>query len=816
MMAGANTYDPLLLDAAERRGDLDGHDQEIELSSVARSPAPSYVSKSSFRDREEQAEEVLLPGKGSPFLDAAKSTSTTIQSLTEISAGASNREKRRKLQGWRFGVTVAASTTFAVLILNTTLAVYAGIQYGSNGAVGTALDGKCEEVNTWATILHILINALSSILLSASNYTMQCLCSPTRAEINRAHARGDWLDIGVASFRNLSRINKRRTVLWWILALSSVPIHLLYNSVIFKTLAANEYLLVVANKDFLQGKEFAPFYLDTEKEQFYASNANDSSYAYLRYEGPSYYTVEPNDTYTSAIRDVQLEFSRDNNYANDAKVHNLSASECITAYGTSFVSEYRNIVAVTSARGNQTNNTVLYSVWPNFDMEHGYLTYGWICLDNLDTNGYGDTYELVMTECDVASSRKHASDWTVNKHKIDYCLAQVAQPHCKLQFSLGILATVIVMNACKSICMFLTLWTHRSATLVTIGDAMSSFLDQPDKLTKDRCLMGRVDLERGPMRWRLLTRYPQTCRPNTKPEPVTFRASLRRRWYAAASLRRWCMTIGLCLGALVLTIYLLTQGSRQVRSRTSASLVFKSGFGSVDARALIDIGLPQLGSAGLVLSVLLANLPQAIVSFLYLTYNGLFTCMCLAHEYSQYGLAGRKKPLRVTTPHGQQRSTYYLQLPFRYAAPLLIASTTLHWLISQSIFLARISTSDYKGRSTSGGDFSEVGYSCLPILLAILLGTAMLIAAFACGFRKFASHIPVAGSCSVALAAAAHRPKDDIDAAFLPVQWGEVRSEGTDEVGHCCFTSQEVHDLTPGRKYAGTARRPYDSSSDDQ
>ncbi|KAI7269566.1 hypothetical protein KC343_g3010 [Hortaea werneckii] len=718
MMAGANTYEPLLLDAAERRGDLDGHDQEIELSSVARSPAPSYVSKSSFRDREEQAEEVLLPGKGSPFLDAAKSTSTTIQSLTEISAGASNREKRRKLQGWRFGVTVAASTTFAVLILNTTLAVYAGIQYGSNGAVGTALDGKCEEVNTWATVLHILINALSSILLSASNYTMQCLCSPTRAEINRAHARGDWLDIGVASFRNLSRINKRRTVLWWILALSSVPIHLLYNSVIFKTLAANEYLLVVANTDFLQGKEFAPFYLDTEKEQFYASNANDSSYAYLRYEGPSYYTVEPNDTYTSAIRDVQLEFSRNNNYANDAKVHNLSASECITAYGTSFVSEYRNIVAVTSARGNQTNNTVLYSVWPNFDMEHGYLTYGWICLDNPNTNGYGDLYELVMTECDVASSRKHASDWTVNKHKIDYCLAQVAQPHCKLQFSLGILATVIVMNAC------------------------------------------------------------------------------------------------LCLGALVLTIYLLTQGFRQVASRTSASLVFKSGFGSVDARALIDIGLPQLGSAGLVLSVLLANLPQAIVSFLYLTYNGLFTCMCLAHEYSQYGLAGRKKPLRVTTPHGQQRSTYYLQLPFRYAAPLLIASTTVHWLISQSIFLARISTSDYKGRSTSGGDFSEVGYSCLPILLAILLGTAMLIAAFACGFRKFASHIPVAGSCSVALAAAAHRPKDDIDAAFLPVQWGEVRREGTDEVGHCCFTSQEVHDLTPGRKYAGTARTPYHDSSD--
>lgn len=97
----------------------------------------------------------------------------------------------------------------------------------------------------------------------------------------------------------------------------------------------------------------------------------------------------------------------------------------------------------------------------------------------------------------------------------------------------------------------------------------------------------------------------------------------------------------------------------------------------------------------------------------------------------------------------------------------------------------------------------------------MLLGTAMLAAIVGCGFRKFASHIPVAGSCSVALAAAAHRPKDDVDAAFLPVQWGEVRREGTDKVGHCCFTSHEVHDLIPGRLYAGTARKSYHDSSDD-
>ena len=67
--------------------------------------------------------------------------------------------------------------------------------------------------------------------------------------------------------------------------------------------------------------------------------------------------------------------------------------------------------------------------------------------------------------------------------------------------------------------------------------------------------------------------------------------------------------------------------------------------------------------------------------------------------------------------------------------------------------------------------------------------------------------MPVAGSCSVAIAAACHRPKDDVDAAYLPVGWGEVNKEDPeDEVYHCCFTSTEVRDLVPGRMYAGDCR----------
>lgn len=194
------------------------------------------------------------------------------------------------------------------------------------------------------------------------------------------------------------------------------------------------------------------------------------------------------------------------------------------------------------------------------------------------------------------------------------------------------------------------------------------------------------------------------------------------------------------------------------------------------------------GSGGLIFTIILANTPQALLSVLFFIYNGLLTCMLLTQELSEY--AHKRKPLRVTNRTGHQRSTYRLQVPYRYGIPLPIVSGTLHWLLSQILFLARVDTFDSDGTIDSANSFSSVGYSPIVIVTFLILSSSLVIAAYYARFRTYKPGIPMLGPCSAAISASCHRPVDDVDAANWPVQWGAVKTEGS--VGHCCFTSHDV------------------------
>ncbi|KAF4810173.1 hypothetical protein CGCSCA4_v011023 [Colletotrichum siamense] len=97
--------------------------------------------------------------------------------------------------------------------------------------IGVIWEGQKTKVKIWNTVLHIVINIISTILLCGSNYCMQCLVAPTRGELDQAHAEKRWLDIGTPSIRNFRRISWRKKLLWTLLAISSLPLHLLYTVV---------------------------------------------------------------------------------------------------------------------------------------------------------------------------------------------------------------------------------------------------------------------------------------------------------------------------------------------------------------------------------------------------------------------------------------------------------------------------------------------------------------------------------------------------------------------------------------------------------
>lgn len=149
--------------------------------------------------------------------------------------------------------------------------------------------------------------------------------------------------------------------------------------------------------------------------------------------------------------------------------------------------------------------------------------------------------------------------------------------------------------------------------------------------------------------------------------------------------------------------------------------------------------------------------------------------MLLAEEWSAYGT--KKRFLRVTSPTGGQRSTYRLQLPYRYSVPLLIGSSILHWLVSQSIFLARLNTIDSAGVEISGADISTCGYSPMAMIFVIILGSIIVLLGICFGFRKSRGGMPLAGSCSAAISAACHPPEADVNASLKRVMWGVVAED---------------------------------------
>ena len=158
--------------------------------------------------------------------------------------------------GFHSGVLYCALAAGLVFFANLKLpSVVVGTD-GIHEGLGTIRRGNCQSIKTMDTVLHLLINVLSTALLSASKYYMQFHSAPTRRDIDGAHCQYSWMHVGVPSISDFWHISWARKTFWIMLLFSSVPLHLIYNSAIFTTLSGQEVSVSAVSNNFIKGASY--------------------------------------------------------------------------------------------------------------------------------------------------------------------------------------------------------------------------------------------------------------------------------------------------------------------------------------------------------------------------------------------------------------------------------------------------------------------------------------------------------------------------------------------------------------------------------
>lgn len=148
----------------------------------------------------------------------------------------------------------------------------------------------------------------------------------------------------------------------------------------------------------------------------------------------------------------------------------------------------------------------------------------------LDTREVAYAWMCVWTSsCNSNNLASNANTWTVilwSNGELDlavqYCLSEPMEEHCQMQFSVTIMSIVIICNLLKAVCMLLALIRQRSQPLVTLGDAIQTFLQRADSAIAGICLADKSGF------------ISRTWIPRPKAWNIR-----QRRWLSSAGMKRW-------------------------------------------------------------------------------------------------------------------------------------------------------------------------------------------------------------------------------------------------------------------------------------
>jgi len=446
---------------------------------------------------------------------------------------------------------------------------------------------------------------------------------------------------------------------------------------------------------------------------------------------------------------------------------NLTATDCLGQFAGVFESDYQSVLLVTDV---DSPNSAL-----------------------VQTARASTSFSRFRT---IADSLAVVAD--IDARSVQFCLAQPADARaCRVSLNGSLLGIVSLLNLASVVCVAVVLFRPSFDPLVSLGDALRSFLRRPDPTTTDSCLLTKIDVWQG--RWGF--REPKYWIPHDL------------FWLRVPSFPRWCVVVFLWAALVALAA---TGLAFSVSADPTGRL---SAFGAASSRTmfLLPSSTPASGAA------LLASLPQLVLGALYLSTNSLVSAYYLSHESSLFAL-GEPRPLRVSSrPEGQQITSLFLTLPRPWSWFLAILFAAMAFVLSQSIFVVSIRLVDSASTTTTTASSSSapstslvaLGLSGTALLILLSLLLLLLIAVAAPAFRRappatlangLAVGNPLAmpgGSCSAVLSARCHpSTRERADRPWRrALVWGVVRGAAGMEAGHCAYSAVGATQLDVASSY---------------
>ena len=351
--------------------------------------------------------------------------------------------RKYSLETWKPVVLCGVLTSLVVLLSNVIVLSYGLSCPPDSPGTRVLHKGSCSQTSVSYTSWHVLINILSTILLGSSNAASQILAAPTRDEVDKAHVSGKYLHVGVLDLLNLRYISRKRGFMCVLLALSTIPLHLLYNSAIFNSTAIYGYYAILVQPDFLQG---ASCNIPTD----YSST--DFSTFTQNFLGIS----ESGNSGDSVLHDqIQSNVSALQENATRGELKFYSNPDCIRLFGQDIVQTAAAVIMITKEAPNSNNSFITgftYELPTEVGEDINKQPYAWMCNNAVECDASklasNETWHLLGN----LSNSLEDFPWEGPEYEVDHCLVREAKQSCTVELSVSLMVVVIVCNAIKLGC----------------------------------------------------------------------------------------------------------------------------------------------------------------------------------------------------------------------------------------------------------------------------------------------------------------------------------------------------------------------------